>query len=151
MPIPFISTAADLTNAAIYASQGQYGEAAMSAVGSVPLIGDAAKWAAKGLATAGMAAVAAKTARKSEKAFSAEKQALVEMAKLDKKLGGMTPGDMDAYKDLNKGLSDAFPKNQVRGPEAHPLRTPNSTPGPGQLPHGHVGPVDHIPIKEPTP
>jgi hypothetical protein len=70
------------------------------------------------------------------------------MAKADKKAGGMTPRDMDAYKDLNRGLSDPFPTNQVRGPEAHPLRTPESTPGPGQRPHGHVGPVDHIPIKE---
>jgi RHS repeat-associated protein len=85
------------------------------------------------------------------KAFSAEKKALVDMAKADKKAGGITPRDMDAYKDLNRGLSDPFPKNQVRGPEAHSLRTPQSTPGPGQLPHGHVGPVDHIPIIEVLP
>jgi len=85
------------------------------------------------------------------KAFSKEKQAFVDMAKGDKRTG-MTSGDMQAYKDLNKGLPDPFPTtpgNQaVRGPEVHPLRTPDSTPGPGQSPHGHVGPVSHIPIKD---
>lgn len=70
------------------------------------------------------------------------------MAKADKKAGGITPDDMQAYKDLNAELPDPFPSNQVRGPEAHPLRTPDSTPGPGQAPHGHVGPVDHIPVVE---
>lgn len=62
------------------------------------------------------------------------------MAKADKKRG-ITSKDMDAYKELNKQLPDPFPSNQVRGPEAHPSRSPHS-----QLPHGHVGPVDHIPI-----
>ena len=79
------------------------------------------------------------------KAFSKEKGALVDMAKGDKRTG-MTSGDMQAYKDLNKGLPDPFPANKVRGPEVHPPRTPNSPPGPGQQPHGHVGPVNHIPI-----
>ena len=71
------------------------------------------------------------------------------MAKADKSAGGMTAEDMGAYKDLNKELPDPFPSNQVRGPEVHPLRTPQSKPGVGQTPHGHVGPVDHIPIKVP--
>jgi hypothetical protein len=61
--------------------------------------------------------------------------------------GGITPGDMKAYQDLNKGLPDPFPADKVRGPERHPLRTPESRPGPGQERHGHVGPVNHIPIK----
>ena len=73
--------------------------------------------------------------------FSKEKQALVDMAKKDKKTG-MTKGDMQAYKDLNKELRDPFPSNKVRGPEAHPNRGPHA-----QKPHGHVGPVNHIPIK----
>jgi len=30
----------------------------------------------------------------------------------------------------------------------HKLRTTESTPGPGQKLHGHVGPVAHIPIKD---
>ena len=82
------------------------------------------------------------------KAFSKEKQALVDMAKADKKVGGVTPGDMKAYEELNQGLTDPFPADKVRGPETHPLRTPESTPGPGQSPHGHVGPVSHIPVKD---
>ena len=69
------------------------------------------------------------------------------MAKRDKKTG-MTTGDMDAYKDLNKELPDPFPANKVHGPERSPLRSPSSTPGPGQDLHGHVGPVNHIPIED---
>ena len=72
--------------------------------------------------------------------FSDGKAALVDMAQIDKKIG-ITEGDMQAYKDLNAELPDPFPTNQVRGPESHPGR------GNGSQPHGHVGPVDHIPIK----
>ncbi|MFZ4783745.1 MAG: RHS repeat domain-containing protein [Armatimonadaceae bacterium] len=72
--------------------------------------------------------------------FSDGKAALVDMAQIDKKIG-ITEGDMQAYKDLNAELPDPFPTNQVRGPESHPGR------GHGSQPHGHVGPVDHIPIK----
>lgn len=75
------------------------------------------------------------------KKFSKDKQALVDMAKKDKKTG-MTKEDMQAYKDLNKELPDPFPTNKVRGPEVHPNR-PH-----GKEPHGHVGPVNHIPIKD---
>ena len=75
------------------------------------------------------------------KRFSNEKAALVDMAKQDKRSGGISEDDMQAYKDLNSELPDAFPENAVRGPEAHPGR------GHGSQPHGHVGPVDHIPIK----
>jgi RHS repeat-associated protein len=73
--------------------------------------------------------------------FSKDKQALVEMAKTDKKTG-ITKADMDAYKDLNRHLSDPFPTDKVRGPEAHKSGAPSS-----QQPHGHIGPVNHIPIK----
>ncbi|MBO2588284.1 hypothetical protein, partial [Shewanella algae] len=76
------------------------------------------------------------------KVFSKEKQALVEMAKMDKKNGGVTQGDMDAYAELNAELSDPFPSNQVRGLETHPDRAN------GSEPHGHVGPVNHIPEKK---
>ena len=79
--------------------------------------------------------------------MSDEKQALVDMAKKDKKTG-MTSGDMQAYKDRNKELPDPFPADKVRGPERHPLTSPSSTPGLGQEWHGHVGPVNHIPIKD---
>jgi len=63
------------------------------------------------------------------------------MAKQDKKRGGISADDMQAYKDLNKELPDPFPSNTVRGPEAHPGR------GFGSKPHGHVGPVNHIRIR----
>jgi RHS repeat-associated protein len=75
------------------------------------------------------------------KRFSREKQALVEMAELDKRLG-MTADDMQAYRDLNAGLPDPFAEDQVRGPEQHSRGGPHS-----QSPHGHVGPVHHIPIR----
>jgi hypothetical protein len=48
---------------------------------------------------------------------------------------------MKAYKDLNKELPDPFPGKQVRGPEVHPGRSYTDE-------HGHVGPVDHIPINK---
>jgi RHS repeat-associated protein len=90
-------------------------------------------------------AFAAKEAQTASRVFSSEKQALVEMAKADKK-AGMTAADMQAYKDLNKKLPDPFPSNKVRGPEAHNAGAPSS-----RQPHGHVGPVDHIPIRDPLP
>jgi hypothetical protein len=74
------------------------------------------------------------------KRFSDEKSALVDMAKGDKRTG-ISEGDMQAYKDLNKELPDPFPSDMVRGPESHSAGAPSS-----QAPHGHVGPVDHIPI-----
>jgi RHS repeat-associated protein len=74
--------------------------------------------------------------------FSPAKQALVDMAKADKRTG-MTEQDMQAYKDLNKGLPDPFPGKTVRGPESHPDSVSSSS----QNPHGHVGPVSHIPIE----
>ncbi len=74
--------------------------------------------------------------------FSNEKGALVDMAKADKKAGGITRADMDAYKDLNRGLPDPFPSHKIRGPEVHP----NNNYPHARQPHGHVGPVDHIPI-----
>lgn|GEM_PF-2438904 len=85
----------------------------------------------------------AKGAPEVSKAFSSEKQALVEMAKSDKKTG-MTSGDMQAYKDLNKELPDPFLTKQIHGPETHKFGAPTS-----RQPHGHVGPVKHIPIRDP--
>lgn len=66
------------------------------------------------------------------KRFSREKQAHVEMAELDKKLG-MTADDMQAYRDLNAGLPDPFADDQ--GPEQLSRGGAHS-----QTPHGHVGP-----------
>lgn len=94
---------------------------------------------------AGGATLAAKGEESVSKAFSSEKQALVEMAKADKK-AGMTSADIQAYKELNKQLPDPFPTETVRGPELHNSGAPIS-----QAPHGHVGPVDHIPIRDEFP
>jgi RHS repeat-associated protein len=76
------------------------------------------------------------------KRFSKEKEDLVDMADQDKKSGGVTQEDMDAYSDLNDGLSDPFAEGQVRGLESHPGKKH------GAKPHGHVGPVGHIPGKD---
>jgi RHS repeat-associated protein len=83
-------------------------------------------------------------AKTESKEFSPEKRALVDMAKGDKQRG-MSSEDMQAYKELNQTLPDPFPTRKVRGPEAHPNRGPSS-----QQPHGHVGPVNHIPIRDPN-
>lgn len=74
---------------------------------------------------------------------SQPKRDLVEMAKTDKTTG-VTREDMKAYEDLNKELPDPFPPNRVRVDEGHPGRSPHA-----EKPHGHVGPVDYIPIKNP--
>jgi hypothetical protein len=50
---------------------------------------------------------------------------------------------MEAYKDLNKQLPDPFPDRKVRVDAGHSGGSPHS-----QVPHGHVGPVDHLPVKD---
>lgn len=52
--------------------------------------------------------------------------------------------DMKAYEDLNKSLPAPFASNKVRLDEGH-LRGESHS----QVPHGHVGPVDHITIMDP--
>ena len=82
-------------------------------------------------------------AKDSTKVFSKPKQDLVEMAKNDKKAGGITSGDMQAYIDLNKELPDPFPSSKVRfDKNGHP----NSKLPSSRNPHGHIGPIDHIPV-----
>lgn len=77
--------------------------------------------------------------------YSEGKAALVEMAKADKRKG-VTLGDMKAYQELNQSLPDPFPSSKVRVDPGHLSRSPHS-----RKPHGHVGPVDHIPIVERKP
>lgn len=107
----------------------------VAVIGAIPDVGEAAQALKAG-------ETLAKDASSASKAFSSGKQALVDMAKADKRTG-MTSGDMQAYKDLNKELPDPFPTSKVRGAEAHGSGAPTS-----QQPHGHVGPVDHIPIRD---
>ena len=104
---------------------------------------EVAKESAKATAKEATKVEAKEAAKETGKEFSKGKQSLVEMAKGYKKTG-ITPDDMKAYKDLNKELPDPFPSNKVRGPEAQSSGTPSS-----QSPHGHVGPVNHIPVIEP--
>ncbi|PRH81414.1 hypothetical protein C6N40_12900 [Arenimonas caeni] len=136
-------------------TQGSIEEVAELAVDFTPILGDGK---AIGEAIADPTAVnviaavvgvvpgagdlAGKALKKAAKVFSKEKQALVEMAKADKRTG-MTEADMKAYQELNSELPDPFPPEKVRGPEAHDSGAPSS-----QEPHGHVGPVDHIPIRD---
>jgi len=78
-------------------------------------------------------------------AVSTEKQAVADVAKMDKRLG-MRSADMQEYKDLNRDLVDPSLTAKVRGLEAYATGGPNA-----QQPHGHVGPVDHIPIVDVLP
>jgi hypothetical protein len=66
-----------------------------------------------------------------------EQTALIKMAKQDAKTG-ISKGDAEAYKELGKEAGVP-----VRGPESHPDRPAPSS----QMPHIHVGPVDHIPVR----
>lgn len=75
--------------------------------------------------------------------YSSEKEALVDMAQADKR-AGVTRADMKAYEDLNKGLPDPFPDGKVRTDLGHSSGGPQS-----RVPHGHVGPINHIPILDP--
>ena len=142
-----VSWIPDVLNGGISAARGDVVGAVLSVLAALPFVGNAAN-AARIKRTMGVCGEGLEAAgKRGSKAFSKEKGALVDMAKGDKKTG-MTRGDMDAYKDLNKELPDPFPERQVHGPERHPSRTPDSSPGPGQEWHGHVGPVNHIPVKD---
>ena len=87
--------------------------------------------------------VVARNVQALSKVHSTEKAALVAMAKADK-LRGLTRADMEAYRDLNKSLTDPFPLELVRTDAGHSRGAPTS-----QVPHGRVGPVNHIPIVDP--
>lgn len=120
----FIPVISDVKGFVDFANEPSVANGAAAVVGMIPLAGDAAA--------------------KAIKVFSKEKQALVDMAKMDKKTNGVTQGDMDAYAELNAELPDPFPSDQVRGLESHPNR-PSSH---AQEPHGHVGPVNQITEKK---
>ena len=89
----------------------------------------------------GMEAVGARAALGA--ADSAERAALVAMARSDAR-NGATRADMRAYQELNAQLPDPFPANRIRVDEGHLNRLPHA-----QVPHGHVGPIDYIRIMDP--
>ena len=130
--LDFIPIVGDIKGAVEAIQEPSLVNVVAAAVGIVPGIGDAAGKMIKGadnLASGG-------------KRFSSEKEALVDMAQADAKVG-VTRADMATYQELNHNLPDPFPSNKVRVDEGHPGRSTHS-----QQPHGHVGPVDHIPIKD---
>jgi len=51
---------------------------------------------------------------------------------------------MEAYRDLNRGLPDPFGEDLIRVDSGHASGAAHS-----RVPHGHVGPVKHIPITDP--
>jgi hypothetical protein len=69
----------------------------------------------------------------SDKRFSPDQQALIDLAKQAKKLG-ISPENAETMKDWAKehGVDS-------RGPETHPGRNLD-------FPHIHIGPIDHIPV-----
>ncbi|MFL6194034.1 MAG: RHS repeat-associated core domain-containing protein [Thermoanaerobaculia bacterium] len=74
-------------------------------------------------------------AAKEAKMFTRDQQALVALAKEAEKKGGVTLTEAKTLGEWAKELGLSF-----RGPEIHPERNFN-------IPHIHVGPVDHIPVK----
>jgi hypothetical protein len=110
-------------------SRGNHADCAMILIGGVT--------GGEGKPVAG---AVTKGAERVVKVFSKAKQALLDMAKADKRAGA-TRADMKAYQELNNELPDPFPSNKVRVDEGHLRGAPHS-----QVPHGHVGSVDHIPI-----
>ncbi len=118
--IPVVGEVADGANALIYTARGDYVNAALSTAAMLPIIGTGA--------------TGTKYINKALK-FTKDQQALIDIAKTAKKTGGVTEAEAKILKEWSDEYNIPF-----RGPEAHPNR-------PFNLPHIHVGPVDHIKIK----
>jgi RHS repeat-associated protein len=118
--IPLVGEIADGANALIYTARGDYTNAALSTAAMIPIAG----WGATG----------GKFVNKALK-FTKDQQALIDIAKAAKKTGGVTETEAKILKEWSDEYNMPF-----RGPEAHPNR-------PFNLPHIHVGPVDHIIVK----
>ncbi len=69
-------------------------------------------------------------------AFTADQNALIQLAKEAARRGGVSEGEGDIL--IKWGQELGLPS---RGPELHPGRPF------GKFPHIHIGPVNHIPIK----
>lgn len=118
--IPIVGELADGANALIYSARGDYVNAALSTAAMIPIIGTGA--------------TGTKYVNKLLK-FTKDQQALVDIAKNAKKMGGVT----EAEAKILKGWADEY-NMLFRGPEMHPSRN-------FKLPHIHVGPVNHIIVK----
>lgn len=118
--VPGFGEPVDGINALIYSARGQWGNAALSAAAMVPVFGS--------IGTGG------KILNKSKR-FTPDQSALVDLAKQVKRKG-VTPEEGRILKEWGKEVD--IP---VKGPEVHPNRNFN-------VPHYHVGPVDHIPVRK---
>jgi RHS repeat-associated protein len=118
--IPVVGEIADGANALIYTARGDYTNATLSAAAMIPIAG----WGATG----------GKFVNKALR-FTKDQQALIDIAKTAKKTGGVTEAEAKILKEWSDEYNIPF-----RGPEAHPNR-------PFNLPHIHIGPIDHIIVK----
>jgi hypothetical protein len=123
LPIPVVSTAADLANAGWYAAEGDYKNAAMSAVGAVPGVGDGAKLAIK-------AADAARTARSTRTTASLTTRATPSrpprpgLAPTKPERPGVAP---DPKPSARKPEPTVAPRRESSGrPDPNPVVTPAS-------------------------
>ena len=116
--IPVIGEPLDLINAGISAGRGNWGDAGLSALGAVPVIG----WAG----TAGKAAAR----------YGDDAAALIDLAKQAERTG-VSPEEAKILKGWAEEYGVRF-----RGLEVHPRRGPHA-----RRPHYHVGSVDYIPEK----
>lgn len=76
--------------------------------------------------------------------FTPQQQAVINLADEQRKGKGYVTAD-EAATLLE--WADEYDVPYSRGPEQHPLRTPNSLPGPGQDWHIHIGPIRHLPMR----
>jgi uncharacterized protein RhaS with RHS repeats len=128
---PGVGEVADGINALIYLGRGDYTNAALSGAAMIPFAGIGAT-AAKLTIKSGIGATVIKNANR----FTPDQQALLDLVKeTAKRKGGVTQSEVSIIKDLAKEYDVYF-----RGPEIHPKRNFN-------LPHIHVGTLDHIIVK----
>jgi RHS repeat-associated protein len=116
---PFAGIYADVTNAILYISEGDFFNAGVSVLGMAP---------------GGQVATGARVISKGVK-FTGDQQALITLAKEAKRIG-VTLDEAKILKSWGKEYNI-----NVRGPEIHPNRNFKDR-------HIHVGPVDHIKVKE---
>jgi RHS repeat-associated protein len=130
--VPGIGEFFDLANAGIYGLRGDYLNSALSLGSAVPFLGWGTTGAKLGIKASEEAVELAAKGRR----FNKDQDALIQLAK-EYERKGVTREEADILKRW--GDEYGVP---VRGPEVHPNRPY------GKNPHIHVGPVDHIPVKD---